>query len=133
MLTDHFGRHLDSIFTPPWNRCTTATGECLRTTGIQILSRDVTAGRLALDGLLECPVTVDWFAKAGGRRLSREEWASTFASAIDSAIEPVGLMLHHAVMDDDEMRAWASVLRIISRHDRVTGLLMRHATGVVLQ
>ena len=39
---------VDPIFTPPWNRCTQATADCLAMLGYRVLSRDATASRLRL-------------------------------------------------------------------------------------
>ena len=47
------------IFTPPWNRCTQATGLCLLELGFQALVRDAGAARLELAGLQELEVSVD--------------------------------------------------------------------------
>jgi hypothetical protein len=129
ILLDRFGPHLDPIFTPPWNRCTEATALCLRDVGFRAISRDLTAGWLGLDGLVECPIRVDWFARRGGQRLSRAAWAEVFAGAIDGAAGPLGVMLHHAVMDTDELRAWSSVLRVLAGHSNARGMLMREAIG----
>jgi hypothetical protein len=129
MLLDQFGAHLDPIFTPPWNRCTVVTALCLRDIGIRAISRDVTAGWLRLDGLVECPIGVDWFARRGGQRLSRAAWAEVFAGAIDGAAGPLGVMLHHAVMGSDELRAWSGVLRVLAGHSNASGMLMREAIG----
>jgi hypothetical protein len=132
-LLDLFGPQLDPIFTPPWNRCTPITGTCLAEAGIRTLSRDVSAGPLGVTGVAELPVTLDWFARSAGRRLTPADWADRLASIVTSARTPVGLMLHHAVMDDREQDGWGSLLRVLAWHPLVTGLLMRDAAGVAIQ
>src|SRR5918999_1078613 len=37
------GLRLDPIFTPPWNRCTAATGRCAAALGLTVLSREARA------------------------------------------------------------------------------------------
>lgn len=127
ILLDQFGPRLDSIFTPPWNRCSEVTRLCLRDVGIRAISQDATADACRLDGLVECPIRIDWFARRAGQRLSRTDWAGRFATAIEALPGPLGVMLHHAVMNAEELRAWKSVLRLLARHSNARGVLMREA------
>ncbi len=132
VLQSLFGGHLDPMFTPPWNRCTRETGACLRACGIDAISRDATAGSIATVGLAEIPIRVDWFARRKGARLSLGEWADDLAAMV-SAVEPLGLMLHHAQMNEEEQRACALVLDVMTGHPRVRPLLMREAAGIALE
>jgi hypothetical protein len=119
VLRELFGEHLDPIFTPPWNRCTEDTGNALVEHGLAAISRDLTAGRLGIAGLAECPVHVDWFAKARRERLPRLAWSVLAADRLAAATAPVGIMLHHAEMDDDEFEACAALLRTVAGHPNV--------------
>jgi len=130
LLLEHFGPHVDSIFTPPWNRCTSATGACLRACGIAALSRDHTAVRLGIKDLVEIPVTIDWFAQRRGTRLTSGEWACAMALAVQDATGPLGLMLHHAVMNDTELRACEMLLDIVACHPQVRARRMREVAGM---
>jgi Uncharacterized protein conserved in bacteria (DUF2334) len=94
------------IFTPPWNRCTRTTGECLLDLGFHVLARDATADPLELDGLHEPTVAVDWSKPDAGRRLAG-------AAREDG---PVGVMLHHALMRAEERRAIAELLVLLTSH-----------------
>src|SRR3954470_22008778 len=47
------GGCLQPVFTPPWNRCTEATGRCLAELGFRVLSREHRAEPLRVDGLAE--------------------------------------------------------------------------------
>jgi hypothetical protein len=114
-LADLFGSLVSPIFTPPWNRCTALTGECLLQTGFRILSRDVTAQPLNLDGLVELPVTIDWFTRARGVRLSLEELGAALAAGV-GASAPVGVMLHHSLMDETERRPLNELLALLASH-----------------
>jgi predicted glycosyltransferase len=105
----------DPIFTPPWNRCTPMTARCLAELGFQVLSRDSHAEALGISGLFEMPIAVDWFAHRKKVRLDRKEWGRLLAAEIESE-DPVGIMLHHAVMDADEMQAFAQLLSLLARH-----------------
>lgn len=92
------------VFTPPWNRCTRVTAEVLAELGFRVLSRHVSEPGLAVPGLAEMPVSVDWsYAKRDGRRLG----------------DPVGVNLHHAVMDDEELGLLDELCGLLAAHDAV--------------
>jgi hypothetical protein len=118
------GPIVSPIFTPPWNRCTAVTGDCLRQAGFRVLSRDVTAAPLNSDGLLELPVTIDWFARRKGVRLSHDELGAKLAGAVEEAAAPVGVMFHHAPMDADERRDTGELLALLASHRNVRACLM---------
>jgi predicted deacetylase len=114
-LEDLVGDGLRPIFTPPWNRCTDATVECLRELGFTMLSRDASAGLTRVHGVTERPVTLDWCGKRGVRQAGLPAWGHAIASGLQAAA-PVGIMLHHAVMRDDDLDALSALLRLLSRH-----------------
>jgi len=114
-LRELLGPHLDPIFTPPWNRSTQTTADCLVELGFVALSREARAEAIEAPGLTELPVSVDWFAHHRGTRLAPAEVASLAARATESA-EPVGIMFHHAVMPDDELGQAAELLSLLSEH-----------------
>jgi len=122
-LRDLLGPALDPIFTPPWNRCTADTGAALVELGIGALSGDRTAEPLALDGLRELPVQVDWFAKRKGVQLGREAVGAQLATRA-GAPAPLGVMLHHAEMDTEDMVAMDELLDLIHAHENVQCLSM---------
>jgi hypothetical protein len=129
-LLSLFGSELDAIFTPPWNRCTAATAACLRDAGIAVLSRDASAAALDAVGLVECPITSDWLWKRKGTRVTRAEWAAAFADAIVSAESPIGVMLHHAVMDGEEREGIGALLGLFRRQSTVRLVNMREAAAL---
>ncbi|HXQ74154.1 MAG TPA: DUF2334 domain-containing protein [Pyrinomonadaceae bacterium] len=123
-LNDLFGPTLEPIFTPPWNRCTAATAACLREAGFRLLSRDTTASQLNTDGLMELPVSIDWFAKRKNVRLTREEIGSSFSAAASGGSR-LGVMLHHALMDEEERARLGELLQLVSTHSQARCVLMR--------
>jgi peptidoglycan/xylan/chitin deacetylase (PgdA/CDA1 family) len=123
LLEDLFGTLVSPIFTPPWNRCTSVTGECLMQAGIRILSRDRSATPLCLDGLVELPVNIDWFARARGVRLSLDELGQAIASAVKTSA-PVGIMFHHALMDETERGRAGELLALLASHHNAQCCLM---------
>lgn len=112
------GLDVRPIFTPPWNRCSEDTGRCLVDLGFRVLSRDAGAPALGISDLVELPVQIDWFARGHGVRLDRFEWGAKLADVIRRPAA-VGIMLHHARMDHDEMDALADLLALLAGHDRV--------------
>ena len=122
-LRELFGPVLQSMFTPPWNRCTAQTGACLVELGVEVLSRDRTAEALGLEGLRELPVQVDWFAKRKGRRLGRPAVGEQLAARATEPA-PLGVMLHHAEMVTEDMKALAELLDLICAHGRARCLSM---------
>jgi hypothetical protein len=97
----------EPIFTPPWNRCTETTGHCLLDLGFRALARDSTAPPLGLDGLQELQVHVDWSRTGTGERL---------ADASRSP-GPVGVMLHHELIDSSERRRLERLLALLASHE----------------
>ncbi|HET7477339.1 MAG TPA: hypothetical protein VFJ97_15125 [Dermatophilaceae bacterium] len=126
LLLQEFGERLDPVFTPPWNRCTATTAAALHDLGIPVLSRDHTAPPLYQPNLADVPVTVDWFGKHKGVRWGWGELARQLAGRI-ARETPVGVMLHHAVTDDDELSAVAELVSLISGHP---GCVTTHLTAL---
>ena len=124
LLNDLLGPVTESIFTPPWNRCTAATATCLQKEGFTLLSRDITAPRFNTPGLMELPVSIDWFGHRKGVRLTPNEIGDSLSKAA-SAQSPVGVMLHHALVDDDERRRIGELLKLLSSSSQVHCRLMR--------
>ncbi|MGH2791097.1 MAG: hypothetical protein ACRDJ0_08990 [Actinomycetota bacterium] len=117
-LGDQLGASVDPIFTPPWNRCTRTTGRCLVDLGFEVLSREARATPLATEGLVELPVTIDWLARRKQQRVSRGELGELLARCINGR-GSIGLMFHHAAMDDDDREGAGELLPLLAGHDRV--------------
>jgi hypothetical protein len=116
MLEDRLPGQIQRTFTPPWNRCTQVTGELLLELGFQILSRHVSEPQVAVPGLAQAPVSVDWsYAKSDRERLS---WPALGQLAAERAAlgGPVGVNLHHAVMDRTEFELLDDLCRLLARH-----------------
>jgi peptidoglycan/xylan/chitin deacetylase (PgdA/CDA1 family) len=119
-----FGQAFDPIFTPPWNRCTQETVECLEALGFRLLSRDETAPPLESTVLKQVCVNIDWNLMM---RVSPNPLA-LLGQAIAQALENnalTGIMLHHADMGGESLKALAQLLAVFADHDNVQGLLLR--------
>ncbi|HKP82571.1 MAG TPA: hypothetical protein VJT69_11155 [Pyrinomonadaceae bacterium] len=128
-LDEMFGFAFDPIFTPPWNRCTEITGECLRELGFRVLSRDVTAPALALSDLKELPISIDWFAKKNGERLSFQSLGTVIARTVKQR-QPIGIMLHHELMSAAERELLGDLLVLLSTHRQAHCKLMAEIAAV---
>jgi hypothetical protein len=104
------GDRLDPVFTPPWNRCTPDTGEALVALGFAALSREHRAEPLGL--LPEVPVHLDV------ARLTSEELDARFAAHVRDG-GPVGVMFHHAVMEDADFARADTLLALLAAHAHV--------------
>ena len=113
---------VDPIFTPPWNRCTVDTGRCLAELGFAALSRESRAEPLAVAGLPELPVRVDWV------RLPVDELAGRLADAFACG-GPAGVMFHHEVMEGADMRRAGELLSLVADHPRTRPAVMAALVG----
>lgn len=117
------GAHIDPIFTPPWNRCSAELAAGLHRHGFMMLSTDSMRSDAGIE-ITQLPVNIDW------ERARREErLAEAFCEAIESSGGPIGIMLHHAVMDQDGRSELASILSLLHENPHVRVLPMRHWIG----
>jgi len=124
-LKSVFGRKLDPIFTPPWNRCTADTAVALRRLGFRALSRDVTAKPLeGAEDLRDIKVSVDWMKYRDGDQPDLAALGDRLAAQLGGD-GPVGIMLHHAVMGEKDLRALAALLELLRSHLVIDCLPMR--------
>jgi len=118
-----FAHGLDPVFTPPWNRCSAQTPALLAELGYGALSRDRSAPAQA--DLPELRVDVDWCRlrradTAGGGLPVAAELARRIGSGAT-----VGLMLHHAQMDETDLALLGGWLASWARHPRARWTSMR--------
>jgi peptidoglycan/xylan/chitin deacetylase (PgdA/CDA1 family) len=112
----HLHPYVEPVFTPPWNRCTEQTAAALANLGFQVLSRDHTAVPFGLAELAEVPVTVDWFAKTKGQPWTRDRVGTRIAEQIADGSAPVGVMLHHAITNDEHLGLLDQLLSLVGNH-----------------
>jgi predicted deacetylase len=117
LLNERLDGLAQPVFTPPWNRCTRVTAELLAELGFRVLSRHVSEPTLDVPELVEVPVSVDWsYAKRDGRRLTFAELGELAAERVRLG-SAVGVNLHHAVMDDEELRLLDELCGLLAAHD----------------
>ncbi len=122
------GIALDPFFTPPWNRCTQLTVECLEELNFSLLSRDITATNLHSSSLQQVPVHIDWskFIKTSVNALS--DLGQTIARNLEIN-NLTGIMLHHADMNAENLKSLTELLALCAAHHNVQGLLLRDTLG----
>jgi predicted deacetylase len=118
------GEALDPIFTPPWNRCSQATVQALAVLGFRVLSRDISASRLDMGDLRESRVVLDWCKRREGEVSHAREVYGRVGRAAASG-RPVGIMLHHAVMEERDLSRLENLLSLLSCHRAARCVLMR--------
>ena len=115
LLAARLGALLMPIFSPPWNRCTRETVDCLVELGFRALSRDATAEAIPTRGLVEIDVTVDWLRARTEPALERARLAELLGASAKSD-RAVGVMLHHERMDAGDHLALEELLGLLVRH-----------------
>lgn len=116
MIGDLLHPHVEPIFTPPWNRCTDQTAVALANLGFDILSRDHTADPFGMAELAEVPVSVDWFAKAKNAPWARDRVAEQITKRIGISRGPVGVMLHHAITNEEHLGLVDELFSVVAEH-----------------
>ena len=124
MLSKHFGQALDPFFTPPWNRCTQATAECLEELGFKLLSRDATAISFTALTIKQVPIHVDWSKLIKASRQALPELAGAIVKNLGSN-KLTGIMLHHADMGKVQLRPLTELLSVLAGHENATVKLLR--------
>lgn len=121
-----FGARLDAIFTPPWNRCSAVTPELLAELGYSALSRERSA--TPQQALPELAVDVDWCKQRSAATLQGDADANRIGFDLARRIGAggcVGLMLHHAAMDERDLALLDALLTVAAHHPHARWLPMR--------
>jgi Uncharacterized protein conserved in bacteria (DUF2334) len=119
-LRDLLGDLVQPVFTPPWNRCTVDTGRALASLGFAVLSRESRAPPLDVPGLAEVPIHVDWVKPGAARALAAAIASSTY----------VGVMFHHAVIEDDDLARVEELLALLAGHPHARAATILGYAGV---
>ena len=115
-IAELLGDAVAPFFTPPWNRCTETTGRLLRELGFRVLSRDAAEPPFGIPGLLEMPVRVDWLRRPSGAPRDLSLVAARLAGAAHDG--PAGIMLHHELMDTEDLERLGELLALLGGHAR---------------
>jgi hypothetical protein len=94
-----------------------------------VLSRDATASSFGLSGLKELPISIDWFAKKNGERLSFQSLGRLIANTVKQT-QQVGIMMHHELMNTDERDRLNDLLFLLWTHRQTRCKLMAEMAAV---
>lgn len=118
-LTALLGR-IDPIFTPPWNRCESATIALLPRLGFTTYSDDGKAARCEA-GPVHVPVDLDWDRARNSGLLT-----DALARLLTRPEPRAGIMLHHATMDAEARADLAQFLELVRAHATIELVPMRN-------
>lgn len=101
-MNEAFGNHWFPAFIPPWNRCTAQTHQALDHLGFRVLSQlHNNASPITGFSFREISVTLDLFRWKDGAMLKPPEEILQSLMQQLAQPHPVGIMLHHKVMNDE--------------------------------
>ena len=101
-MNEAFGEHWFPAFIPPWNRCTAQTYQALAQLGFRVLSQlHSDASPLTGFSFREISVTLDLYRWKGGASLKPQGELLQAISQQLTQPHPIGIMLHHKVMNDE--------------------------------
>ncbi len=110
-LLDYFA----PIFTPPWNRCTKDTLKIVEQLGFSGFSRDNSNPLATGYKFQEVSTTLDFFTWKDGAKLKEPKELTEELIKQLNAHRPIGLLLHHKVMD---VRAFAFLDELLAELKR---------------
>lgn len=119
---------VDPIFTPPWNRCTEATMECLEELDFFMLSRDITAKHIVSGKIQQIPVTLDWSRIFRTSAEPLIELGRLIAASLNEN-NLTGIMFHHADMDSQHLQILSILLRLFASHQSARPVLLKATLG----
>lgn len=119
LLEDIFGERFYPVFTPPWNRCTAATFAALDQLEFKVLSKDWDQQPVKGYCFQEISTTLDLFRWHGDPALKPPtEIIKTLIQQLDQ-LNPIGLLLHHKVMDDEAFSFLDWLLACLTQYSNV--------------
>ena len=113
-LDEMLGDAWAPVFTPPWNRCTEDTYRALEALGFTGLSRCRGGSVPAGYSFREVSACVDIFTWRSGPRLKAPEEVESEILAWMDHSQPVGVLLHHKVMDQEAFSLLEALLDALS-------------------
>ncbi|MFN0111681.1 MAG: DUF2334 domain-containing protein [Blastocatellia bacterium] len=119
ILERAFGEAFSPVFTPPWNRCTDVTHRVLDQLSFQILSKLNNEPPVTGLRFREISVTLDLFRWKGGVAMKApQEFVGELSSQL-LALNTVGVMLHHKVMDETAFELVRLIVNELCRSDAI--------------
>lgn len=109
-MTEAFGPNWFPVFIPPWNRCAEETYHAIDQLGFRALSAKQGDSVMTAYRFKEISITLDLYLWKGGARLKSPEEIVGDLIAQLSRQQPIGVMLHHKIMDEQAFSFLGSLL-----------------------
>ncbi|HEU0176705.1 MAG TPA: hypothetical protein VFV58_20760 [Blastocatellia bacterium] len=118
-MTEAFGPNWFPVFIPPWNRCTEDTRRAIDHLGFRALSAKL--GRSVVTGYRfeEISITLDLYHWNDGARLKTPDEVIDDLISQLSRQKPIGVALHHKVMDEHAFSFLGSLIDSLAAHPAV--------------
>ncbi|MCG3117640.1 MAG: hypothetical protein LLH30_18380 [Candidatus Manganitrophus sp. SA1] len=119
LLEKIFGDKFYPAFTPPWNRCNEETFQVLDRLGFQVFSKDKGDRPVTGFGFKEISTTLDLYRWKGRTSMkSPDEIVESLAIQMRET-GPVGILLHHKVMNEEAFHFLDALLGLFCRYPNV--------------
>lgn len=107
------------VFTPPWNRCTKETLKVLDRLGFKVFSKD--KGKERVDGFSfqEISTTLDFYRWKGNPTMKTPDEIVNELIVQMEKNDPIGLLLHHKVMDHESFIFLDLLLVVLREYSNV--------------
>jgi predicted deacetylase len=115
-MAEAFGPNWFPVFIPPWNRCTEETRRALDHLGFRALSAKRGGAVVTGYRFEEISITLDLYRWNDGARLKSPEEVVDELIAQLSRPRPIGVALHHKVMDEHAFSFLCSLLDTLAAH-----------------
>ncbi len=116
ILEETLQEYFAPIFTPPWNRCTKDTLKAVEQLGFEIFSRDNSNPPATGYGFQEISTTLDFFTwKDGAKMKNPKDLTEELIKQLNTN-HPVGLLLHHKVMNAEDFAFLDELLAELKRY-----------------
>ncbi len=109
-----FGENVFAAFSPPWNRADENTITAVETQGFRVLSRALPLKTAPSKKVMELPVSVDLYDWKNRGLKSAAEIRRAFQKGLEFG-EPIGILTHHAVMDEAERKFLGKLLEELQK------------------
>ncbi len=107
------------VFTPPWNRCTNDTLKALDQLGFRVFSKDRGKDPITGFSFHEISTTLDLYRWKGNPTMKTPEEIVNELIIQMEENEPIGLLLHHKVMDHEAFRFLDMLLVVLREYPNV--------------
>jgi predicted glycosyltransferase len=116
ILEETLQEYFAPIFTPPWNRCTKDTLKAVEQLDFEILSRDNSNPPATAYRFQEISTTLDFFTWKDGAKMKQPQDLTEELLKQLTTHRPVGLLLHHKVMNAEAFSFLDELLAELKRY-----------------